>query len=96
MTMWKLILLTVFIASSPVMIATPGTAADSHQLLVAAGGGMSGLGTPKEQAACRPDIRRFCSKVKQGSDSSAFLSCLKANRANLSKACLAVLATHGA
>lgn len=90
--MWKPVLLSILIASSPV-IATPGTAADTHQLLVAAGGGMSG--TPKEQAACRPDIRRFCSKVKQGSDSSAFLSCLKANRTKLSKACLAVLVSHG-
>jgi hypothetical protein len=95
MTMWKPILLSILIASSPV-IAIHSMAADAQQLLVAAGGGMSGLGTPKEQAACRPDIRRFCSRVKQGSDSSAFLSCLKANRANLSKACLAVLASHGA
>jgi hypothetical protein len=91
--MWKPILLSILIASSPVMIATPGTAAGAQLLVVAAGGGMSG--TPKEQAACRPDIRRFCSKVKQGSDSSAFLSCLKANRTKLSKACLAVLASHG-
>jgi hypothetical protein len=96
MTMWKPILLSVLIASSTVMIATPGTAAGADKIVVAAGGGMSALGTPKEQAACRPDIRRFCSKVKQGSDSSAFLSCLKANRTNLSKACLAVLLTHGA
>jgi hypothetical protein len=52
-------------------------------------------GTAKEQAACRPDVRRFCASIKQGSDSGAYLACLKANRSKLSKACLAVLESHG-
>ena len=52
-------------------------------------------GTPKEQAACRPDVRRFCYKIKPGSGSLVFLSCLQKNRAKLSKACLAVLVKHG-
>ena len=51
-------------------------------------------GTPKEQAACRPDVRRFCHAIKPSS-SMAFLSCLQANRAKLSKACLAVLVRQG-
>ncbi len=54
----------------------------------------AGQGTAKEQAACRPDVRRFCSSIK-GSDSSAFLGCLEAHRAKLSKPCLAVLESHG-
>jgi hypothetical protein len=52
-------------------------------------------GTPKEQAACRPDVSRYCSSIKPGSDSFVFLSCLQANRAKLSKACLRVLVSHG-
>lgn len=52
-------------------------------------------GTPKEQAACRPDVRRYCSAIKPGSDGGAFLSCLNANRSKLRKACLNVLVSHG-
>ena len=52
-------------------------------------------GTPQEQAACRPDVRKFCRSVKPGSRSSVFLRCLKANRENLSDACAAVLKKHG-
>jgi hypothetical protein len=52
-------------------------------------------GSPQEQAACRPDVRKFCRSVKPDSGASAFLSCLKANRAKLSKACQAVLTKHG-
>ena len=52
-------------------------------------------GSPKEQAACRPDVRRFCSAVQPGSDSGAFLSCLNVHRTKLRKACLAVLESHG-
>jgi hypothetical protein len=88
MTMCKKILLSILLASSPVVIATPGTAAGAQLVLVAAG-------TAKEQAACRPDVRRFCSKVHESPDSGAFLSCLEANRSKLSKACLAVLTSHG-
>jgi hypothetical protein len=52
-------------------------------------------GTPQEQAACRPDVRKFCRSVKPGSGALTFLACLKANRAKLSKACRAVLTKHG-
>ena len=51
-------------------------------------------GTPQEQAACRPDVRRFCHSVKTNS-SGGYLSCLQANRSKLSKACKAVLTNHG-
>jgi hypothetical protein len=53
-------------------------------------------GTPDEQAACRPDTRKFCRQVKPGSDSNVFLSCLQANRTKLSASCRKVLDTHGA
>jgi hypothetical protein len=52
-------------------------------------------GTPEEQAACRPDVRRFCSKVKADADPVEFLKCLENNRDALSKKCLAVLIDHG-
>jgi hypothetical protein len=52
-------------------------------------------GTAQEQAACRPDVRRFCHAVKTGSGNGAFLSCLQANRQKLSKACTTVLKNHG-
>jgi hypothetical protein len=53
-------------------------------------------GTPEEQAACRADVRRFCAKTSGAEGSNAFLQCLQANKARLSKRCLAVLEKHGA
>ena len=52
-------------------------------------------GNAKEQAACRPDVRRYCSTIKPGADEGMFLSCLQAHRAKLSKACNGVLTSHG-
>ena len=51
-------------------------------------------GTPEEQAACRPDVRRFCSKVKPEEGDTAFLVCLENNRDRLTPKCLAVLVDH--
>jgi hypothetical protein len=52
-------------------------------------------GTPEEQAACSPDVRKFCKKVPQGSDDNAYLACLENNRDALSIKCLNVLMDHG-
>ena len=52
-------------------------------------------GTPDEQDACRPDVRRFCSKVDPNGGDDAFLACLENNRDKLSPKCLAVLTDHG-
>ena len=52
-------------------------------------------GTPKERAACRPDVRRFCQALKPGSDAFDFLACLQDNRSQLRAACRAVLENHG-
>ena len=51
-------------------------------------------GTPQEQAACRPDVRKLCASVKPGSGNAAYLSCLVARRDRLSQACLTVLQNH--
>ena len=91
--MLKSALLSILIASAPALTGTSVFAGEGDAYLLPVAAGMSG--TPKEQAACRPDARRFCSHVKQGSDSNAFLSCLEANRSKLSKSCLAVLQSHG-
>jgi hypothetical protein len=52
-------------------------------------------GTPEEQDSCRPDVRKFCSKVDPAGGDTAFLTCLEDNRDKLSKKCLAVLTDHG-
>jgi hypothetical protein len=52
-------------------------------------------GSPEQQAACRPDVRKFCHKIKEADGDSAFVECLKANRAKLSKACRNVLESNG-
>ena len=52
-------------------------------------------GTPEEQEACRPDVRKFCHTVKMADGNAAFLDCLKANRDKLSKPCRAALESNG-
>jgi hypothetical protein len=56
---------------------------------------MAMSGTPEEQAACSPDVRKFCKKVPPGSEDSAYLACLENNRDALSIKCLNVLMDHG-
>lgn len=51
-------------------------------------------GTPDEQAACRPDVRRFCTNVPADGGDNAVLACLENNRGQLSKKCLDVLLDH--
>jgi hypothetical protein len=95
LTIGRATLLAVLIAASSPALIAPASAAGNPFLPGGGGGATAGQGTSKEQAACRPDVRRFCSTIKPGSDSGVFLSCLKANRAKLSKACNQVLASHG-
>ena len=52
-------------------------------------------GTPKEQDACRPDVRRFCHMIKEQDGDDAFLACLELHRDQLSQPCRAVLQDHG-
>ena len=44
--------------------------------------------------ACARDVSRFCRAHMQDGD-QIVLACLKTNRARISKACQAVLASHG-
>ncbi len=52
-------------------------------------------GTPEQQASCRPDVRRFCYKIHEDAGDSAFLACLQAHRARLSRKCRTMLESHG-
>jgi hypothetical protein len=52
-------------------------------------------GTPEEQSACRPDVRRYCAKIPQDAGASAFLTCLQEHREKLSVKCRGVLESHG-
>jgi hypothetical protein len=64
-------------------------------LLVLPSSVMAQSGSPEEQAACRPDVRRFCYKIKESEGSNPFLQCLQEHRAKLSARCRAVLEYHG-
>jgi hypothetical protein len=52
-------------------------------------------GTPEEQAACHPDVTKFCSELKPDAGSLAFLGCLQQHREKISQACDGVLKSHG-
>ena len=52
-------------------------------------------GTAEEQAACRPDVRRFCYRLQESDGTNAYLRCLQEHRNRLSARCRAVLESHG-
>jgi outer membrane scaffolding protein for murein synthesis (MipA/OmpV family) len=97
MTIWKAIPLVTAMAVATAASVSAGVAAGANPFLQggSGGGGTHYQGSAKEQAACRPDVRRYCSSIKPDADSGQFLHCLQANRSKLSKACLGVLTSHG-
>jgi Cysteine rich repeat len=64
-------------------------------VLTASSAAIAQSGTPAEQAACRPDVRRFCHAIKEGAGDGSFLACLQEHRAKLRRACREVLESHG-
>jgi hypothetical protein len=52
-------------------------------------------GTPELRAACGPDVRKFCHKIKEADGDNAYLQCLEANRDSLSARCIAILKSYG-
>jgi len=52
-------------------------------------------GTAEQQAACRPDVRKFCYKLKESDGDDAFLRCLELNRSALSQSCSDMLKSYG-
>jgi hypothetical protein len=67
----------------------------SAAILGACSTALAQSGTPDEQEACRPDVRKFCHTVKMADGNAAFLECLKANREKLSKPCRTALESNG-
>ncbi len=53
---------------------------------------LAAQGSSDEEAACRPDVRRFCHAVPEGGN---FLGCLQKNRDKLRRPCRGVLESHG-
>ena len=64
-------------------------------LLAASSPAFAQQGTRDEQAACRSDTRRLCRSVDPDAGTHGILLCLKQNRERLSRACKAVLESHG-
>ncbi len=52
-------------------------------------------GSAEDQAACRPDVRKYCYKLEEDAGDLTFLACLKEHRDKLSKPCSAVLDRNG-
>ena len=50
-------------------------------------------GTPEEQAACRPDVDRYCRDAVP--DTFRVLACLQRERARIGEPCRRVLERHG-
>jgi len=48
-----------------------------------------------DEAACRPDVRRYCHYLHQDAGDNAFLTCLQQNRARLKPQCAKVLSDNG-
>jgi len=86
----KFVLVAAFIIASSTAFAQGSTSKTPEDKATP-----EGQGTPEEQAACRPDVRRFCHDLKPDAGSLSFLSCLQEHRAKLSHVCLAVLESHG-
>lgn len=64
-------------------------------VLVSLAGAARAGGTAEQEAACRPDVRKFCHKVPQGSGDDVYLACLQANRQKLSTPCRQLLESNG-
>jgi hypothetical protein len=61
-------------------------------VLCAASSAVFAQGTAQEEAACRPDVRRFCHAIPVGGN---FLKCLQEHREKLRRPCRAMLEGHG-
>ncbi|HLH47736.1 MAG TPA: hypothetical protein VKV96_00225 [Roseiarcus sp.] len=64
-------------------------------LLGASTAAYADMGTPEQRAACAPDVRKFCHKVKESDGADAYLQCLELNRSKLSARCVGMLQSYG-
>jgi hypothetical protein len=49
------------------------------------------MGIPEQRAACAPDVRRFCHKLKSDDGPFAYLNCLQEHREKLHTSCVRVI-----
>jgi hypothetical protein len=88
MTVRKIILaVTIIMVASASLAQSLSKASDA-----APSSGRSG--SAEDQAACRPDVRKFCHKLDSDAGDLIFLACLKEHRDALRKACNDVLDSH--
>jgi len=73
------------LVTSSAMVQTRGGFLDFFSALL--------KGTPEEEAACKPDVNKYCQHAVP--DTFRVLGCLKDHRNRISKPCLAVLESHG-
>jgi hypothetical protein len=64
-------------------------------LLIGASSLAQAGGTPEQDAACRPDVRRFCHHVRADAGDMEFLACLQEHRAKLTLKCRTMLESNG-
>jgi hypothetical protein len=64
-------------------------------LLIDAGASGALAGRAEDEAACRPDVRRYCHHLHPQAGDNAFLECLQQYRVNLSPKCRKVLEDNG-
>jgi hypothetical protein len=81
----SVVILAAALTSSPVAAQQQGGVFDFFSNMM--------KGTPEEQAACRPDVEKYCRDAEP--DTFRVLGCLKEQRTRISKKCLAVLESHG-
>jgi hypothetical protein len=62
-------------------------------LASAGGAAFADTVTRAEQAACRPDVRRFCGHITRGDDQK-YRDCLQSHFFDLSQKCRQVLLNH--
>jgi hypothetical protein len=67
----------------------------STMILGLSSAALADSGTPEQRAACRPDVRKFCHKLKEADGDDAYLQCLELNRDSLSKPCSDMLKSYG-
>jgi hypothetical protein len=86
---------TIVLAAASVIISSNAFAQGSSGARIKSPAGTERAGSAEDQAACRPDVRKYCYKLAEDAGDLSFLACLKENREKLGKPCLAVLERNG-
>jgi len=63
--------------------------------LIFVGASFASAAAQSNDEACRPDVRRLCSKVRRGASDGEYLACLQDHRSSLSASCRRVLERNG-